>query len=605
MTVSARSRCRKTGSGARRRSARCENFPIGRGRFVWGRQVIRAFGLLKKSAALANLRLGQLPAATAEAIARAADEVIAGTHDAEFPLVVFQTGSGTQSNMNANEVIARRAGQIAGGGIRVHPNDDVNRSQSSNDAFPAVMHIAAVEAIDGRPAAGRRRIARRARRTRPCPVRHRADRADASDGCDAVDDGPALFRLDRAARPGRGDDPGVARRALRIAARRHRGRHRPQRAAGFGALASELIAAETGLPFRQAANLFAVGSAHDAMVTASGALRTLAGALMKIANDIRWYASGPRAGIGELILPENEPGSSIMPGKVNPTQCEALTMVAVQVFGNDHAVAFAGSQGNFQLNAYKPVILHNLLRIGRIAGARPAARLPSAAPRGIAANEARIAEHLEQSLMLVTALAPHIGYEKSAKIAQQAHRDGTSLRDAALKLGHVGEAEFDAWVRAARHDAPERGLSQQQRVPLLLPLRQLLVEFGQDLEQIADQTVIGDLEDRRLVILVDRDDDLRILHPGEVLDRARDADRDIQFRRDDLPGLPDLIVVRHKPGIDRGARRADRRPELVGDLFQQREIVAGLHAAPAGDDDRGRWSAPAAPISTVRRARTR
>jgi len=217
--------------------------------------------------------------------------------------------------------------------------------------------------------------------------------------------------------------------------------------ARFGALASELIAAETGHPFRQAKNLFAVGSAHDAMVTASGALRTLAGALMKIANDIRWYASGPRAGIGELILPENEPGSSIMPGKVNPTQCEALTMVAVQVFGNDHAVAFAGSQGNFQLNAYKPVILHNLLESAELL-AQACRSFTERCVRGIEANEARIAEHLEQSLMLVTALAPHIGYEKSAKIAQTAHRERTSLREAALKLGHVNEAEFDAWVRA-------------------------------------------------------------------------------------------------------------------------------------------------------------
>jgi fumarate hydratase class II len=216
--------------------------------------------------------------------------------------------------------------------------------------------------------------------------------------------------------------------------------------ARFGPLAAELIAKETGQPFRQAANLFAVGSAHDAVVTASGALRTLAGALIKIANDIRWYASGPRAGIGELILPENEPGSSIMPGKVNPTQCEALSMVAVQVFGNDHAVAFAGSQGNFQLNAYKPIILHNLLESAELL-AEACRSFTERCVVGIMANERRIREHLEQSLMLVTALSPHIGYEKSAKIAHFAHHQDVSLRQAALKLGYITEAEFDAWVR--------------------------------------------------------------------------------------------------------------------------------------------------------------
>src|SRR5204863_1324726 len=215
---------------------------------------------------------------------------------------------------------------------------------------------------------------------------------------------------------------------------------------GFGTLAAELIAAETDRPFRPAANLFAVGSAHDAMVTASGALRTLAGALMKIANDIRWYTSGPRAGIGELTLPENEPGSSIMPGKVNPTQCEALTMVAVQVFGNDHAVAFAGSQGNFQLNAYKPVMLHNLLQSAELL-ADACRSFAARCVAGIGADEARIGEHLAGSLMLVTALSPHIGYEKAAQIALLAHREGLSLREAALQLGHLSAAEFDRWVR--------------------------------------------------------------------------------------------------------------------------------------------------------------
>ena len=428
-----------------------ENFPIGHGRFVLGRRVIRAFGLLKKAAALANARLEQLPAATAEAIARAADEVIAGDHDSEFPLVVFQTGSGTQSNMNANEVIARRAGQIAASlpvdGTRIHPNDDVNRSQSSNDAFPAVMHIAAVEAIeDGLlPAVAELRdaLAERGEALSDLVLIGRTHLMDATPLTMGQLFSGWTAQLDQAAATIRGTLDGLYELPLGGTAV-GTGLNAP---AGFGALASELIAAETGRPFHQAANLFAVGAAHDAMVTASGVLRTLAGALMKIANDIRWYASGPRAGIGELILPENEPGSSIMPGKVNPTQCEALTMVAVQVFGNDHAVAFAGSQGNFQLNAYKPVILHNVLELAELL-AEACRSFAERCVRGMTANEARIVEHLEQSLMLVTALAPHIGYEKSAKIAQSAHRDGISLREAALRLGHVGEAEFDALVRA-------------------------------------------------------------------------------------------------------------------------------------------------------------
>ncbi|MGD9616641.1 MAG: class II fumarate hydratase [Alphaproteobacteria bacterium] len=424
-----------------------ENFPIGRGRFVWGRNVIRAFGLLKKAAALANMRLGRLPAATAEAIARAADEVAAGRHDGEFPLVVFQTGSGTQSNMNANEVIARRASLMTGG-TRVHPNDDVNRSQSSNDAFPAVMHIAAVEAIEAGllPAMAelREALTERGRALSDIVLIGRTHLMDATPLTMGQLFSGWTAQLDQAETTIRNALDGLYELPLGGTAV-GTGLNAP---AGFGALASELIAAETGRPFRRAENLFAVGAAHDAMVTASGALRTLAGALMKIANDIRWYASGPRAGIGEFILPENEPGSSIMPGKVNPTQCEALTMVAVQVFGNDHAVAFAGSQGSFQLNAYKPVILHNLLESAELL-AEACRSFAERCVRRIEANEARIAEHLEQSLMLVTALAPHIGYENSAKIAQTAHRDGISLREAALRLGHVGEAEFDAWVRPA------------------------------------------------------------------------------------------------------------------------------------------------------------
>ena len=423
-----------------------ENFPIGRPRFIWGRAVIRALGIVKKAAAETNLALRELTEKKTALIVRAADEVIAGTLDGEFPLVAFQTGSGTQSNMNANEVIARRAAAFGGGKIPIHANDDVNRSQSSNDAFPAVMHIAAAETIEGAllPALHELRIAlaERGRVLGATIIIGRTHLQDATpltlgqvfSGWTAqIDQAVAGIRsaLDPLHEiPLGGTAVGT-------------GLNAPP---AFGTLAAQRIAAETGLAFRHAGNLFAVGSSHDAMVGASAALRTLAGALFKIANDIRWYASGPRAGIGELTLPENEPGSSIMPGKINPTQCEALTMVAAQVFGNDHTVAFAGSQGSFQLNAYKPIILFNVLESAELL-AEACRSFTANCVRGIEANEGRIAEHLHGSLMLVTALSPHIGYEKSAEIALAAHRDGLSLRDAALKLGHVSAEDFDKWVR--------------------------------------------------------------------------------------------------------------------------------------------------------------
>ena len=429
-----------------------ENFPIGRDRFVWRRPVIRAFGLVKQAAARANLALGQLPRDKAEAIAAAAEEVVAGRHDSEFPLVVFQTGSGTQSNMNANEVIARRAGQLSG--LAIHSNDDVNRSQSSNDAFPAVMHIAAVETIAGRllPAlAGlRAALAERGQALAGVVVIGRTHLMDATPlTLGQVFSGWGA-QLDQAEAGIRAALDGLYELPLGGTAV-GTGLNAPS---GFGLLAIELIAAATGQPFRPAANLFALGAAHDAIVAASGALRTLAVALIKIANDIRWYASGPRAGIGELILPENEPGSSIMPGKVNPTQCEALTMVCAQVFGNDHTIAFAGSQGNFQLNAYKPIMLHNLLESAELL-AEGCASFGERCIRGIAADEGRIRAHLDASLMLVTALSPHIGYEKSARIAHLAHREGLTLREAALQLGYISEAEFDAWVRPEEMTHPD------------------------------------------------------------------------------------------------------------------------------------------------------
>ncbi|HEX3861712.1 MAG TPA: class II fumarate hydratase [Stellaceae bacterium] len=436
-----------------------ENFPIGRNRFVWGRPVIRAFGILKKAAARANAELGQLAAEKCDAISRAADEVIAGRHDGEFPLVVFQTGSGTQSNMNANEVIARRAGQLAGGGgsaVAIHPNDDVNRSQSSNDAFPAVMHIAAVAAIaDGLLPAVKElhdALAARGVALAPIVILGRTHLMDATPLTLGQVFSGWTAQIEQAAETIRSSLDGLYELPLGGTAV-GTGLNAPS---GFGALAIARIAAETGHPFQPAANLFAVGAAHDAIVTTSGALRTLAVALIKIANDIRWYASGPRAGLGELTLPENEPGSSIMPGKVNPTQCEALTMVAAQVLGNDHTIAFAGSQGSFQLNAYKPIMLHNLLESAELL-AEACRSFTQRCVVGIEANERRIRDHLEQSLMLVTALSPHIGYEKSARIALTAHHEGLTLREAALKLGFVSDDQFDTWVRPEDMTHPDAG----------------------------------------------------------------------------------------------------------------------------------------------------
>ncbi len=426
------------------------NFPIGVERYRWNRPVIRALGILKKCAALANGELGQLPAGKVELIVRAAQEVIDGKLDGEFPLVVFQTGSGTQTNMNANEVIANRAIQLAGGTVGskkpIHPNDDVNHSQSSNDTFPTVMHVATVLQTEDVL----------------LPVlRTLRDTLDAkSKACDQVvmvgrthlqDATPVTLgqvisgwvaQIDQALEGIRRSMSGVYELALGGTAV-GTGMNAPPR---FGEVAASKIAAETGKPFVPAPNKFAALSAHDAMVGVSAALRTLAGALMKIANDVRWYASGPRAGIGELKIPENEPGSSIMPGKINPTQCEALTMVAVQVFGNDQAVAFAGSQGNFQLNVFKPVILHNALEsIQLLADAAGSFRDHCAI--GIEPNEKRIREHLDASLMLVTALTPHIGYEKAARIALKAHREDLTLREAALQSGFLSAEQFDQWVR--------------------------------------------------------------------------------------------------------------------------------------------------------------
>jgi fumarate hydratase, class II len=425
------------------------NFPIGIERFRWGRPVIRSLGILKKCAALANGELGQLSAQKVDLIVRAAQEVIEGRWDDEFPLVVFQTGSGTQTNMNANEVIANRAIQLAGGVVGsknpVHPNDDVNHSQSSNDTFPTAMHIAVVEAIENVliPSVGELRdvLVAKAETYRDVVMVGRTHLQDATPiTLGQIISGWAA-QLDQALDGIRESIPRLLELAIGGTAVGTGLNSHPR----FGELTAQRIADETGKPFVSAPNKFAALSAHDGMVGASGALRTLAGALMKIANDVRWYACGPRAGFDELKIPANEPGSSIMPGKINPTQCEALTMVAVQVFGNDHAVAFAGSQGNFQLNVYKPVMLHNVLAsIELLADASRSFSERCAA--GIEPNEKRIKEHLDNSLMLVTALNPHIGYEKAAKISLTAYREDIGLREAAIKLGFLTAEEFDLWV---------------------------------------------------------------------------------------------------------------------------------------------------------------
>ncbi len=425
------------------------NFPIGVNRYVWGREVIRGFGILKKACAQANQVLDQLVAEKADLIIRAADEVIAGKWDAEFPLVVFQTGSGTQSNMNANEVIANRAIQLAGGVIGskkpINPNDDVNHSQSSNDTFPAVMHIAAVETIENRllPAIGRLCDTFREKSVKfdTIVMTGRTHLQDATPITLGQVISGWLAQLEGAIAGIKAILPGLYELAIGGTAVGTGLNAHPN----FGAMAAKFIALETQKPFISAPNKFAALSAHDAIVSASASLRTLAGAAMKIANDVRWYASGPRTGIGELTIPENEPGSSIMPGKINPTQCEALTMVTVQVFGNDHAVAFAGSQGNFQLNVYKPVMLHNLLDSAELlTDALDAFNTHCAI--GIEPNLPRIEAHLADNLMLVTALNPHIGYEAAAKTALLAHREGLTLREAALRLGVTTPEQFDEWV---------------------------------------------------------------------------------------------------------------------------------------------------------------
>ncbi len=426
-----------------------QNFPIGVNRFRMPRSVVRALGILKKGAALANAELGELPQDKAELIVKAADEVISGKLDEHFPLVVFQTGSGTQSNMNSNEVISNRAIELAGGVMGskdpIHPNDHVNRGQSSNDTFPTAMHIAVVEELHRQlyPKVQKLRdtLASKATAYKQLVKVGRTHLQDATPITLGQEIGGWVAQLDYCLATVKAAEQGLYELAIGGTAVGTGLNAHPE----FGDLAASYFAKETGFPFVSAANKFAALSAHDALVTTSASLRTLAGALMKMANDVRWLASGPRNGIGEIAIPENEPGSSIMPGKVNPTQSEAMTMVCVQVFGNDAAVAFAGSQGNFQLNVFKPVMVHNVIESMQLLGDACVAFNDNCAV-GIEPNLERIKENLNKNLMLVTALNRHIGYDKAAAIAKKAHKEGLTLKEAALKLGYLSEAEFKRFV---------------------------------------------------------------------------------------------------------------------------------------------------------------
>ncbi|MGA2719325.1 MAG: class II fumarate hydratase [Candidatus Acidiferrales bacterium] len=413
-------------------------------------ELIRAFGILKRAAALVNQDLGKLSADKARLITQAADEVIAGKLDEHFPLHIWQTGSGTQTNMNANEVISNRAIEIAGGVMGskkpIHPNDDVNMSQSSNDTFPTAMHIAAASRVAEVliPAVEHLRdaIQAKARQFQDVVKIGRTHLMDATPLTVGQEMSGWANQLDRDIERLKLVLPGLYDLAIGGTAVGTGLNSHPE----FAERAAKKIAELTGLPFKSHPNKFAALSAHDELVFASGALKTLGASLMKIANDIRWLASGPRAGLGELMLPENEPGSSIMPGKVNPTQSEAMTMVAVQVFGNDAAIGFAGSQGNFQLNVFKPVMIHNFLHSVRLL-ADACRSFTEHCMEGMQLDAQRIGENVKNSLMLVTALSPKIGYDKAAQIAHKAHHERLSLREAALKLGFLTEKEFDELVR--------------------------------------------------------------------------------------------------------------------------------------------------------------
>ena len=424
------------------------NFAIGEQRMPLA--VVHALALIKKAAARVNSRIGELPPDVARLIEQAADEVLAGQHDAQFPLVVWQTGSGTQSNMNVNEVIAGRANELAGQGrggkSPVHPNDHVNRAQSSNDSFPTAMHIAAVQAVQHQllPAIAELSgaLAEQAARHMDLVKTGRTHLMDATPVTFGQELSAFVAQLDYAERAIRTSLPAVCELAQGGTAV-GTGLNAPR---GFAEAMAAELAALAGLPFVSAPNKFAALAGHEPLTALSGALKTLAVALMKIANDLRLLGSGPRAGLAEVRLPANEPGSSIMPGKVNPTQCEALSMLACQVLGNDATIAFAASQGQLQLNVFKPVIIHNLLQSIRLL-ADGCRNFAEHCVVGLEPDTRQMATHLERGLMLVTALNPHIGYDKAAEIAKKAYAEGLTLREAALQLGYLSNEEFDAWVR--------------------------------------------------------------------------------------------------------------------------------------------------------------
>jgi len=422
------------------------------------RELIHALALVKRCAAEVNRELGELPVDTANAIVAAADEVAAGRHDGEFPLSVWQTGSGTQTHMNLNEVIANRASELLGGSRgpdrRVHANDDVNRGQSSNDVFPTAMHVAAALAIEQRllPALQQLRDTLQAKAQAWADIvkigrTHLQDATPLTLGQEfsgyaaqlthgIAHLGAALPHLHELALGGTAVGTGLNAHPA------------------FGSRVCALLAERTGVPFTSAPNKFEAMASADGLVHAHGVLKTVAASLMKIANDIRWMASGPRSGLGEITIPENEPGSSIMPGKVNPTQCEAITMLCAQVLGNDVAVNVGGASGNFELNVFRPLIAHNLLQSVRLL-ADGCVSFDEHCVRGIEPRRERIAELVERSLMLVTALNPHIGYDRAAEIAKKAHREGSTLKAAALALGYVSEQQFDEWVRPERMTGPK------------------------------------------------------------------------------------------------------------------------------------------------------
>jgi len=424
------------------------NFAIGEERMPLA--VLHALALIKKAAARINVRIGDLPLDIARLIEQAADEVLAGEHDEQFPLAVWQTGSGTQSNMNVNEVIAGRANELAGG-VRggkspVHPNDHVNRAQSSNDSFPTAMHIAAASAAQHQllPAIAELAdgLAEQAARHGKLVKTGRTHLMDATPITFGQELSAFVAQLGYAERAIRAALPAVCELAQGGTAV-GTGLNSPP---GFAVAIAAELAALSGLPLVSAPNKFAALAGHEPLTSLSGALKTLAVALMKIANDLRLLGSGPRAGFAEVKLPANEPGSSIMPGKVNPTQCEALSMLACQVLGNDVAIGFAASQGHLQLNVFKPVIIHNLLQSIRLL-ADGCRNFQQHCIAGLQPDPGQMAAHLERGLMLVTALNPHIGYDKAAEIAKKAYHDGSTLREAALQLGYLTGEQFDAWVR--------------------------------------------------------------------------------------------------------------------------------------------------------------